>query len=168
MSVNNSNAEIEHNEISGFMCGLLISDGNIVKNNIIQKNAIGLETGIFSGSRYPCVISENNFIQNYIHSTFSLYYSSKISKYFSLLGENSLIKKYMSTDIFNPKNKNLLTNIKWDGNYWDNWIGFGPKLIFGSIFLRVPFFLPLPMINFDWHPAKEPYAESASITVGNG
>ncbi len=169
VSINNTNVEIENNEVSGFMVGLAISEGNVVKNNLIQKNVIGLEPVVFGGSLYPCVISENNFIQNYIHSFFALMYSSKKSKYFSLLGENNLIKNYMSKDIFNPTSKNLLTNIKWDGNYWDNWIGFGPKFIFGNIFPRFPFFPFLSMINFDWHPAKEPYdfyePESAFVTV---
>ena len=40
---------------------------------------------------------------------------------------------------------------RWDGNYWNE-----PKVypypIFGSLGLIFP-----PWINFDWHPAKEPY-----------
>jgi len=41
----------------------------------------------------------------------------------------------------------------WDSNYWDKWIGFGPKLIFGRIGLNGL----IPWVNFDWHPAEEPY-----------
>ena len=50
----------------------------------------------------------------------------------------------------------------WDGNYWDDWIGFGPKIILG---VRLPIppqepqaTMPLFLkINFDWHPARTPY-----------
>ncbi len=159
----NSKLKFENNEISGFENGLWIGDGSTVKNNLFRDNEIGIFLGLDSASSNPCIISKNNFIQNRIHSTFGLSFSSKISKYFSSKCENNIIKKYMRTDIFNPTNKNLLTNIKWDSNYWDNWIGFGPKFIFGAIYLRGFFFrfflsFPfLPMINFDWHPAKEPY-----------
>ncbi|MBN2603564.1 MAG: hypothetical protein JXA91_05495 [Candidatus Thermoplasmatota archaeon] len=158
-----SKLNIEYNEISGFEAGLWIGDGSKVKNNLFRDNEVGISLQLDSTSSNPCIISKNNFIQNHIHSTFGLTYSLKISKYFSLLSKNNLIKKYMSTNIFNPTNKNLLTNIKWDGNYWDNWIGIGPKFIFGSIYLGgffprfFLFFRFLPMINFDWHPAKEPY-----------
>ena len=52
---------------------------------------------------------------------------------------------------------------KWRGNYWDTWKGTGPKAILGfKVFewssLNGGFFLILiPWIEFDWHPAKEPY-----------
>ena len=157
----NSNAKIENNVISGFMVGLSITDGNVVKNNFIQNNIIGLQTWVFDESLYPCVISENNFINNVLHSRFGLLYSSLISKYISSICKNNIINNYMSKDKdnFHLKNKNLLTYIKWNGNYWDNWMGIGPKYIFGNIFFLGPLgpFFPLPMVNLDWHPAKEPY-----------
>jgi hypothetical protein len=34
----------------------------------------------------------------------------------------------------------------WYTNYWDDWIGFGPKWIPGLL-----------GFNFDWHPVKTPY-----------
>ena len=40
----------------------------------------------------------------------------------------------------------------WDGNYWDGWIGFGPHFILGRLFFNT-----IPWVNFDWHPATEPY-----------
>jgi len=48
--------------------------------------------------------------------------------------------------------------IYWSNNYWDNWIGFGPKLIIGynSFFIKEKPIL-LPLIQFDWHPAKQPH-----------
>ena len=52
---------------------------------------------------------------------------------------------------------------RWIGNYWDTWTGVGPKIILGFIIfeLSIPdliyiLFL-IPWVEFDWHPAKEPY-----------
>ena len=44
----------------------------------------------------------------------------------------------------------------WSENYWDNWFFRLPKPIIGMMYLD---FIgkTIPWINFDWHPAKEPY-----------
>ena len=55
---------------------------------------------------------------------------------------------------------NLLLKNKWLGNYWDTWIGVGPKIIFGlQAIPSVSYFYPIliPGFEFDWSPAKEPY-----------
>jgi len=54
---------------------------------------------------------------------------------------------------------------KWNGNYWDHWIGVGPKAILGFIVLYWgdeyhPHILFIPSVEFDRHPAKEPYDDS--------
>jgi len=43
----------------------------------------------------------------------------------------------------------------WFHNYWDDWHKIVPKPIFGInlIFLTIQ----IPWIQFDWHPAREPY-----------
>ena len=42
---------------------------------------------------------------------------------------------------------------RWKGNYWDNQIIHGlPKVLFGRFGV-----LPIPWLNFDWRPAKQPY-----------
>ena len=47
----------------------------------------------------------------------------------------------------------MFRSITFEGNYYDDWIGIGPKFIWGSIWL-----IPILMVfNIDWHPAKEPY-----------
>jgi len=38
----------------------------------------------------------------------------------------------------------------WNGNYWTDWIGVGPKLIKGTLKE-----VSIPWVNFDWHPAKK-------------
>ena len=46
----------------------------------------------------------------------------------------------------------------WDENYWDNWIGLK---INWTIFQKFPkVIVGFPWINFDWHPALEPYDTS--------
>jgi len=44
---------------------------------------------------------------------------------------------------------------RWIGNYWDTWIGVGPKIILGL--QAISYMLVIPGFEFDWKPAKEPY-----------
>ena len=46
-------------------------------------------------------------------------------------------------------------NNKWIGNYWDTWIGVGPKIILGLFIISEE--IRIPWFNFDWKPAQEPY-----------
>jgi len=39
----------------------------------------------------------------------------------------------------------------WKGNYFDDWIGIGPKIVKGWLTKY-----SLPWANVDWHPSKEP------------
>ena len=51
---------------------------------------------------------------------------------------------------------------RWIGNYWDTWKGVGPKRIRGTLVLGIGIgedgiAFAIPWIEFDQHPAKEPY-----------
>jgi len=46
---------------------------------------------------------------------------------------------------------------QWNNNYWDDYLGFGPKVIPGKIHIPQIPSLTIPWFNFDWHPAKEPF-----------
>ncbi len=153
-SASNSNVKIENNEISGFDNGMWVLDGNTVKNNLFRDNGIGISAWLYSTSSYPCIISKNNFIQNKIQADFNIFYSSKLLKYLPSNLENNLINELSFKNLQSIKNKILSKHIIWNENYWDDWIGFGPKLISGRIVMLV---FTLPWISFDWHPAKEPY-----------
>ena len=48
-----------------------------------------------------------------------------------------------------------LMKSRWIGNYWDTWIGVGPKIILGL--QAISYMSVIPGFEFDWHPAKEPY-----------
>ena len=45
---------------------------------------------------------------------------------------------------------------RWIRNYWDDWIGFGPKIIHG-IFILLPYSEGVQFVNFDFRPARKPY-----------
>jgi len=103
-------------------------------NNIISRNNISSTKfiGIVVVSRDNKII-QNNFIKNKIHACFA-FFSFPI----------------------------LINYNKWDGNYWDNWIGLEhpllskfPKIIVGA--LTRANLLKIPCFNFDWRPAQEPY-----------
>ena len=51
---------------------------------------------------------------------------------------------------------------RWIGNYWDTWLGVSPKRIRGKLVLGIRFgeyglAFGIPWIEYDLHPAKEPY-----------
>ena len=45
----------------------------------------------------------------------------------------------------------------WINNYWDTWIGVGPKIILGLQAVGIGYISVIPGFEFDWNPAKEPY-----------
>jgi len=134
---------ITDNKILGNVHGIELfhSSNNIITGNIIISN-IGII--ILSSS------SNNNITGNKISNCFfgiMLVFSSK-----NIIEKNNFIGNIRHA-IFSDLWRNILIKNCWDSNYWDNWIGFGPKIIFGRI--GVTGFIP--WINFDRHPAKEPY-----------
>jgi len=119
---------------------LFHSSNNIISDNIIS-NSIGIII-LFS--------SNNNITGNKISNCFCgiiLFFSSK-----NIIEKNNFIGNKRHA-IFSYLWRNILIENCWDSNYWDKWIGFGPKLIFGRMGLSGY----IPWVNFDWHPAKEPY-----------
>jgi parallel beta-helix repeat protein len=50
---------------------------------------------------------------------------------------------------------NIFGKKEWTQNYWDTWIGVGPKLIPGEFVFGEK--ITIIWFNFDWKPAKEPY-----------
>jgi len=46
---------------------------------------------------------------------------------------------------------------RWISNYWDTWIGVGPKIILGLQAVGIGYISVIPGFEFDLHPAKEPY-----------
>ncbi|MDG6219777.1 MAG: NosD domain-containing protein, partial [Candidatus Thermoplasmatota archaeon] len=120
---------IKNNSIMNNNNGIEIRGSkNVLTNNQIAKcNIIGLS--LFDAS--SCLIHSNNFIDNQKHAGF---------KIFSRKGNH------------------------FQNNYWDNSVIIGPKIIPGMRHIQFfvdywgnPLYLSIPWIQFDWHPAQEPY-----------
>jgi len=153
----NTNVNMVKNKISGFSYGVWCFNGDVVENNLFQNNYIAIQPLAGSVSS-PCIIRNNNFINNKIHAFFNYAFLSKISDYLPSNLKNNLINELSLKNLQSSKNKIITQDLIWDGNYWDNWIGFGPKLIFGlNIIKGFPATFTIPWFTFDWHPAKEPY-----------
>jgi len=136
---------ITNNYISNNAQGIYIFDNHnsTINNNIIINNGY---CGIRVWSSSNIVIERNSIEKNY-EIGIILVYSSNV-----LVKENNLIKNKIQAGFLAPQ-----TNI-WEYNYWNNWRISYPKIIFGVN--ELPWWvtsLPIPWINFDLHPAKEPY-----------
>jgi parallel beta-helix repeat protein len=113
--------------------GVIIQDSS--HHNIYGNTFMNNEKGIALYRSQDCIITHNNFINNTVHGFF---------RYFFFLQKR-------------PRNN-------WVGNYWDDWHSMLPKPIKGTkewlLFVLRPgavYTIPFKWVNFDWHPATEPY-----------
>jgi parallel beta-helix repeat protein len=112
---------------------------NIISHNMVCYNYIGI-SALGSPNAKENLLSSNTFLGN----------SKGLSMYDS--GSQILCNNFIENRDFNAMSHfNFITrkasrNI-WRNNFWDDWLGFGPKW--------VPGFLGF---NFDWSPVKEPYS----------
>jgi len=134
--------EVYRNSIVHNPCGIRVEEyclpgykpannNSIVQNNIVD-NDVGIE--IIARAKFN-KIYQNNFIGNRRHAS--------------------------NTDL------NFWTDGNGHGNYWDNWIGLRneafssyPKIILGRrahSSLYFDFIIYTPWVQFDLHPAQEPY-----------
>ena len=121
-----SNNTIFENYITGSDIGIQV---DYSESNMIGKNTI-LDTGfgIFIHFSKNNSIQGNNFLDNMVHAQFL----NRAWRY-----------------------HNFRINT-WRNNYWDDWIGIGPKIITGEVYPRSKV-TGHWWLNFDWHPAKEPF-----------
>ncbi|EMR75541.1 nitrous oxidase accessory protein [Thermoplasmatales archaeon SCGC AB-540-F20] len=109
---------------------------NIFSGNIFSDNGCGIS---LSSENADNIISGNNFTNNDIGVILAGFRSNKIFN-------NNFINNRRSATFY------LLSLFnKWDGNYWDKPRVF-PYPIIGCLGLFIP-----SWVNFDWHPASEPY-----------
>jgi nitrous oxidase accessory protein len=116
------------------------SDGNYIEGNSIENNSDGVH--IYGGSNNH--IEGNSIKDNYVGVHMVVGFNNHIKN-------NNFInnEKHVFFIFGFPFIISIITN-GFDGNYWDDWIGFGPKLIHGAL-------LFIPWVKMDWHPTKEPY-----------
>jgi len=151
----NTNMTIEGNIIENNFIGIH-GLGTVKYNIIISKNIINNED-IFNDEfgitliGYGCLISENN-IERQNRGLWLIGLNNTISNNnFINNSRHAIIEVNPSDEPSNNKRN------RWIGNYWGR-PRILPKPIFGGRrvdILKIPF--SIPWLNFDWHPAKEPY-----------
>jgi parallel beta-helix repeat protein len=129
-----------------------------IKNNIICSN----QQGIFFHYSINNNIIGNNIANN---SEGISFFNSRNN----IILKNNLINNsrniYINFEIY-CINETILCNNTWSQNYW-NRVRILPKIIFQVIelrpfwfpsnWLKYGYFIPIPVLNFDWQPSKEPY-----------
>ena len=138
-------------------CGIAFktySDNNIICNNQFINN---LEWGIMLGFgptknniiEYNTIMGTLGGSQNWFDGSglvLSIAFNNKI-RFNNFIGNKNDV--YLENSLFNT----------WNGNYWENYIGEGVKLIkghFAKPYIYHPEF-KIPWFAIDWNPAKEPY-----------
>ncbi len=128
--------------------GLHDSHNNIISwNNVSSNNLHGIYLFSFSSNN---TISDNNIASNNgngIGLSFS---------YFNVIKYNNFIRNFWQAGFIYDSFHGYFSNC-WNENYW-NRPRLLPKPIFGIMVIGfTPIFIPIPWLNFDWHPAQEPY-----------
>ena len=156
-----NNGKILNNTIKDNEEGIFIyGNNNLISDNIILNNKGGEEKG------YGIYINGVNNIATRNHLAYN-YYGIKIEAE----NGNEITKNNFIGNVRHVNLKGSLRgyNNHWDKNYWSGSLfrGLLPKLLFGIGFGMVPipgpgdliFWIPWFSIEiqFDWHPAKEPY-----------
>jgi parallel beta-helix repeat protein len=128
---------IINNEFGTFGITLQGSSNNIITGNTINNHS----ESIFLEYSLGNTISGNTITNNSNNGIY-LYgsYNNKINN-------NNFIENNIHAIFYNS----YLNS--WLGNYWDDWISSFPKPIIGA----ASYIIPIPIINFDWHPASEPF-----------
>jgi parallel beta-helix repeat protein len=160
-------SKLINNIIDGFKSGITAVDildysyyvddyprgNNTIEGNTFSNNSCGIDLTPSLYPKFRSKIINNNFIDNEKNAIF----------YARIPSIMDIIKNFILKLKSPSENYKLfdLTNKYWDGNYWDDYDGDGPKKISGRIqtaglfnqFLLYDF----PWVNYDLHPAKEPY-----------
>ncbi len=137
---------ISHNQMG---VSVLLSKNDNISNNVISENGFGV---YISGS-YNTMLYRNNISYNneglyiWITSADKILQNNFIGNNNSA---NSLQNILLKIQLFKKELALPLHRNVWSGNYWDDWDGTGPYVIFTkTVFFR--------HVSIDWHPAKEPY-----------
>ena len=170
--INSSYNNISNNIISDNKLGIYvdINDNYGIYDNIITQNTIlKNDKGIFLMMTYNAVISKNIIISNdygiytrggvffacnntiiirnsIINNTFGIELTFQSS---ASINFNNFINNKRSATFF----LGTLDRINWNNNFWGR-LRILPKPILG---MHGFFILRFPWLDFDWHPAQEPY-----------
>jgi len=158
---NISGNRIADNDRSGIYA-FNVHSSNISWNNISGNKNSGVYSFVGSGSTLTMnKIERNNEYGIYLKSIWennvsynTISDNGDIGCYLNLSMDNKII---CNTFIDNHRDAffNIRSDNIWDGNYW-NRPRILPKPILGKIYF-LWYLIKIPMINIDWHPAREPY-----------
>ena len=151
---------ITHNHISNnSWSGIYIRETTKISitANVISGNIRGIYSDWSSHNYFTKnFITDNNILGiRFTESNRNIIFRNTIARCergLSLGSSNFNIIK--CNNIMNNRNETILADSFfnwWNRNYWDDWFGIGPKIIFGSTWIGIP------LIQFDWFPAREPY-----------
>jgi parallel beta-helix repeat protein len=165
--------------IGSYTGGIYLGNGaktNLIFDNVISNNYHGIF--VRSGYRYN-KISKNMILNNAFCGIVLAYYSFETEIVFNHIEGNGRFGLYIDKSEYNNisknnfidnKEKNIVSlcflfqgnKLKWSENYYDDYKGFGSKIILGLMKSTrefdsyTPYFW-IPWINFDRNPAKFPY-----------
>jgi len=159
-----TNISYFNNVISNNYIGGTIDDDRtkdcLIRNNFFLNNTYGIIM-----SMGLSIIEYNEFKGNELG--ISPYDSQFIIRYNNFIDNQVNVKSDASLSL--TEYIEFLFDIhKWVSNYWDDWNKSTPKPILGAASIYIilnfpgwnPMILPFgiyPIIQFDWHPAQEPY-----------
>jgi len=159
--------QIYNNMVDGnYLFGILVifCDSSVISyNNFSHNIPFGLMVGNFYGSHVT--ITKNNFLYNF--ASFAVYlelgglkqglavqtHSNRLAEKL----ENILNNLNYDTTTIKPASKGFISGCTWDANYWYDNLGTLPEPIRGYLYPFKDIHIFLLWLNFDWHPAEEPY-----------
>ena len=155
--INSNNNTISDNLILKSEYGILFyanSYFNIISGNLISKNI----NGTFISYSSKNIISGNNISENkngiYLRDVKlpdTQYFGNHKIEFNNFINNNR--DAFFRIEPHGFRNMLKIFN-KWNKNYWGEPRRI-PKPIFGTV--NIIFFPYFPWVQFDWHPAKEPY-----------
>lgn len=144
------NNTVLQNKVSNNVKGMLIFAGS--KNNTVSENYVeNSDYGFFFGATVYNKIIENN-IKNCSECGLYLYFVRLQTIERNNFINNTRHVYFIERLRFAFEKNNFLRN------YWDNWIGIGPKILKGEMFTEWVGQKLIPWFNFDWTPAHKSYS----------
>lgn len=139
------NSTIFHNFFDNVVPSAIIlsaSNGNNVENNTFL---IYSSSGIIICNNAGNNLIFNNNISRGVPSTFGIQIWSNAGK------ENKIYHNNLICSVWSD------VHSQWFGNYYEHWVGHQYRVL--ALFPKIitAFNLIFPMINIDWHPARQPY-----------
>jgi len=143
------NCEIYRNNIyENKEIGIFIMEGNVkIFNNSIYKNGVG---GLYNGG-----ILLQDCLNNITITDNDIRENNQYGLYLIRSSMNSIIKNNFINNTINAYFLHRAFFNHWSENYWDR-PRILPYPIFGIVWGQL-IKLVVPWVNFDWHPAQEPY-----------